>query len=70
MSEERFEFFWQSDSPFSQWHMAGFVLNGVRFNCAEQAMMHVRPQTSSPPPPPPSVAGLPTLQPACVWAQT
>lgn len=38
--KETFTFFWQSDSPFSQWYMSSFHLNGNRFNCAEQAMMY------------------------------
>ena len=41
-AEDPYEYFWQSDSPFSQWHMATFELDGVTYNCAEQGMMHVR----------------------------
>ena len=37
---EQFTFFWRSNSPFSQWHMKSFVLNGITFTCAEQAMMY------------------------------
>ena len=34
---ERFTFFWSG--PFSQWYLARFVVDGVRYNCAEQYMM-------------------------------
>ena len=37
---EKFIFFWKSKSPFSQWHEAVFVLDDVKFNCAEQYMMY------------------------------
>ena len=37
---EKFFFFWKSKSPFSQWHKAEFVVDGVEFNCAEQYMMY------------------------------
>ncbi len=42
MTETRdgFTFFWRPDSPFSQWHPATFVVDGVTFTCAEQFMMH------------------------------
>jgi hypothetical protein len=38
--QRRFTFFWQSESPFSQWHPARFVVEGRQFMCAEQYMMH------------------------------
>ena len=38
--QRRFTFFWQSESPFSQWHPVEFVVKGKRFVCAEQYMMH------------------------------
>lgn len=38
MSE--FTFFYGHRSPFSNWHMRPFVMDGVEFNCAEQAMMY------------------------------
>jgi hypothetical protein len=38
--QRRFTFFWQSESPFSQWHPARFVVDGKRFVCAEQYMMY------------------------------
>jgi ribA/ribD-fused uncharacterized protein len=38
--QRRFTFFWQQESPFSQWHPSQFVVEGQRFMCAEQYMMH------------------------------
>ena len=38
--QRRFTFFWQPESPFSQWHPSEFVVEGKRFVCAEQYMMH------------------------------
>jgi len=38
--QRRFTFFWQSESPFSQWHPSEFTVEGKRFVCAEQFMMH------------------------------
>ena len=38
--QRRFTFFWQSESPFSQWHPSEFVVKGKRFVCAEQYMMY------------------------------
>ena len=32
--------FFTEDSPFSQWYRCAFTVDGVRFNCAEQFMMH------------------------------
>ncbi|XP_069110251.1 uncharacterized protein [Argopecten irradians] len=37
---EDFEFFWREESPFSQFHPAVFTVDGVKYNCAEQYMMH------------------------------
>jgi ribA/ribD-fused uncharacterized protein len=37
MPEEKFTFFWSG--PFSNWHPAPFVLDGVTYNCSEQHMM-------------------------------
>lgn len=34
---EEFEFFW--NGPFSQWLRCRFVVDGVKYNCAEQYMM-------------------------------
>jgi len=36
---DRFTFFWQRFSVFSQWHPAVFRIAGVTYNCAEQYMM-------------------------------
>lgn len=37
---EEFTFFWETRSPFSQWHPSDFTLEGKDFNCAEQYMMY------------------------------
>jgi len=37
MSSEQFTFFW--DGPFSQWYESSFIIDNVRYNCAEQYMM-------------------------------
>ncbi|MCP1135671.1 NADAR family protein [Paenibacillus polysaccharolyticus] len=37
---EKFTFFWQTASPFSQWFKADFTVNGVQYTSAEQYMMH------------------------------
>lgn len=37
---DRFHYFWQSGSPFSQWHKSKYELNGFIYTCAEQGMMH------------------------------
>lgn len=36
----KYEFFWSHESPFSNWYECHFELNGIEFNCAEQAMMY------------------------------
>src|SRR5690349_5255252 len=38
--KDGFTFFWRPDSPFSQWHPCEFTVDGRRFVCAEQFMMH------------------------------
>ncbi|PIK62880.1 putative riboflavin biosynthesis protein PYRR, chloroplastic [Apostichopus japonicus] len=35
-----FTFFYTAKSPFSQFHPADFEVSGVKYNCAEQYMMH------------------------------
>lgn len=41
MASTAFTFFWEADSPFSQWHPGQpFKLGGVSFTCAERAMMY------------------------------
>lgn len=37
---EQYEFFWKSRSPFSQWYLSDFTIDGIAFNSAEQYMMH------------------------------
>ncbi|MDM5279559.1 NADAR family protein [Paenibacillus silvae] len=37
---EKFTFFWHTASPFSQWHPADFIVNGLQYTSAEQYMMH------------------------------
>ncbi|KAL5004614.1 hypothetical protein ScPMuIL_018070 [Solemya velum] len=37
---EKFEYFWKSDSVFSQWYQNSFEVGGITYNCAEQYMMH------------------------------
>lgn len=39
-STGKYHFFWQSESPFSQWHKSKYELNGFVYCCAEQGMMH------------------------------
>ena len=36
---ERYTFFWNAQSPFSQWYGCRFTVDGVDYNCAEQYMM-------------------------------
>jgi ribA/ribD-fused uncharacterized protein len=36
----QYTFFYSHRSPFSNWHMRPFVMDGVEFNCSEQAMMY------------------------------
>ena len=40
MEDEKFTFFYQSASPFSQWHPSFFQVENITYNCAEQYMMH------------------------------
>lgn len=40
MRMEKFTFFWHTASPFSQWHPADFIVNGLQYTSAEQYMMH------------------------------
>lgn len=37
--QEQFTFFWSNSNPFSQWHRAGFEIEGITYNTAEQYMM-------------------------------
>lgn len=36
----KYEFFWTHMSPFSNWYQCYFEMDGLEFNCAEQAMMY------------------------------
>lgn len=40
MEKEKFVFFWESFSPFSQWHVKTFTVDGITFNTAEKWMMY------------------------------
>lgn len=37
---EKYEYFWQKHSVFSQWYPCTFVVGDKTYNCAEQYMMH------------------------------
>ncbi|XP_061182107.1 uncharacterized protein LOC133190468 [Saccostrea echinata] len=37
---EQYEYFWRSHSVYSQWYMTEFEVDGLKYNCAEQYMMH------------------------------
>lgn len=39
MENKKYTFFWQTESPFSQWHSSHFVIDGVPFKTAEHYMM-------------------------------
>jgi ribA/ribD-fused uncharacterized protein len=39
-NEDKYVFFWQGGSPFSQWHKVSFKADGYTYTCAEQYMMH------------------------------
>ncbi|XP_076462787.1 protein irg-1-like [Babylonia areolata] len=39
-ARQKYEFFWKSASPYSQWHPVTFEVDGQAYNCAEQFMMH------------------------------
>lgn len=40
MSTEKFTYFWRSESPFSNWHLAEFSVDDTNYNCTEQYMMY------------------------------
>lgn len=42
LKNEKFTFFWQSSSPFSQWHPAKFQYKEKTFSSAEQFMMYCK----------------------------
>lgn len=33
-------FFWETSSPFSNWHISKYTLNEITFNCSEQGVMY------------------------------
>jgi ribA/ribD-fused uncharacterized protein len=35
-----YTFFWQTESPFSNWHPAKYTCNEINFNCSEQGVMY------------------------------
>jgi predicted NAD-dependent protein-ADP-ribosyltransferase YbiA (DUF1768 family) len=37
---EEFFFFYGAQSPFSQWYECSFIVDRIRFTCAEQYMMY------------------------------
>ena len=37
--QEEFFFFWETKSPFSQWHPVGFDIDGIHYKTAEHYMM-------------------------------
>lgn len=37
--QEEFFFFWETKSPFSQWHPVGFEIGGIQYKTAEHYMM-------------------------------
>lgn len=39
---DNYSFFWQSGSPFSQWHSSDYTLDGINFCCCEQGMMYYK----------------------------
>ncbi|XP_069127851.1 uncharacterized protein [Argopecten irradians] len=39
-NKSKFEYFWRSESVYSQWCMTEFVVDERKYNCAEQFMMH------------------------------
>jgi len=45
LSGERFTFFWSG--PFSQWHPCEFIVDRIKYNCAEQFMMASKARTFS-----------------------
>lgn len=34
-----YAFFWQTGSPFSNWHHSAYTYEGIEFNCSEQGVM-------------------------------
>jgi len=42
--DNRFVFFWRENHPFSNWYKSSFELDGIRYNCVEQAFMAAKAQ--------------------------
>jgi ribA/ribD-fused uncharacterized protein len=40
MNISKYTFFWQTGSPFSNWHSANYTIDGVEFCCSEQGVMY------------------------------
>jgi len=40
MKNKTYTFFWSINSPFSQFYPSDFIIDNVKYNCAEQYMMH------------------------------
>lgn len=38
----KYEFFWEREDVFSQWHKSAFMVDGKNFSCAEQYMMYMK----------------------------
>jgi len=38
--KDKYHFFWKDGTVFSQWHLADYTHNGIKFNCCEQGMMY------------------------------
>lgn len=38
--KKKYVYFWQKHSVFSQWYPCTFVIDGIKYNCAEQYMMY------------------------------
>lgn len=39
MEDKKYTFFWKTESPFSNWHHAEFIIDGVKFKNTEAHMM-------------------------------
>mgnify|MGYP000075339145 CR=1 FL=1 len=37
---DKYYFFWQTSSPFSNWHFSQYILDDLQFNCSEQGVMY------------------------------
>lgn len=39
-TSKNYFFFYETSSPFSNWHPSSYILNGIEFNCSEQGVMY------------------------------